>query len=138
MEFANGLAVKHGVEGDQLVDVDWLELKFGCNPLDGLAGDEAEAFLEGVEEHQGGAALFGVMGDELGIFPNSQVAGLPQIELSQQLLDAGAPEAVGNAKKPTKKIQQLRMFIMQLPGYLGAIRSLMGRPVSLIRPESST
>ena len=59
------LLAEHRVEGDELLDVDRLELELRGDPLDGVARDEALVLLDEVQERQRRAALHRVVRDHL-------------------------------------------------------------------------
>jgi len=53
-----------GVEGDDLENLDRLQLQLFCDPFDGLRRDETEPVLDDVEQRQdGGALALAVVGD---------------------------------------------------------------------------
>jgi hypothetical protein len=61
LDAAGGLLPEHGVESDELEDIDWLEPEFAGGPVDGSGWEVAEVILEGVEDHEGSAARVGIM-----------------------------------------------------------------------------
>lgn len=63
--FARRVLAEHGVEGDELEDVDGLQVELGGDPRDAFRRDVAEGFLPEVEEGEGGTALGdGIVGDQ--------------------------------------------------------------------------
>jgi len=50
--FAGGMAAEHRVEGDQLEDIDGLELELAGNPGNGVVDDDAKMLLPEMQERQ--------------------------------------------------------------------------------------
>jgi len=76
LDFARRMLAEHGVEGDELEDVDRLEVELVGDPLDALGRDVAEGFLPEMEQRQRGAPL----GDGI---VRDQLVGLPFKPLRQ-------------------------------------------------------
>src|SRR6266568_1988210 len=126
MKFADRLLMQHRIKGHQLIDIDGLELQFGGNPLDRLSGNVPESLLDGVQQHQRGAAFFWIMGDQL-VGLRLQDRGHDEIRLTQQRIwnRLGRVNLVHRSHSPITKSSDPRIATTSLTMWPGNSRGKM-------------